>query len=369
MREKLKTILIASTFNTTVGNHYLDLLKVYSNQENVRLIFISDKFRIKNKLTTPHSGILFFDWPTIRPDNLKAFFYGFKLFWKFRPDIVISNFGSTWLIMILAKLFNTKRKLVHYHTPSQQMMADFKAKVYRTRLLNFLYSKIANKIIVSSEYVKNDLLNNYKVTKDKIILVPFLVGDTVLSRAYVHKNTKEISFFYPGRLYPSKGHIEFIDNIFYSFKKKYPNSKLIINGAGPLRKEIEKKIMDLGLNDSVKIQEPTTYEDYLHNLRNSSFMCGLSLMEGFGLVFLEALSQGSVVITRDIQPMNEFIPNQFNLLLNGYDYETILNKLFELVDNPILYNDYCEKNIQWVMNNYSIESRGSKYADVLFGEY
>jgi len=364
--EKEKTILIASTLNTTVGDHYLELLKVYSKLDDARLLFISDKFRTTILTKQSNPGILFFDWPTKRPDNLKSFLWGLKLFWKFKPDVVIGNFGSTWMVMILSCLFRTKSKLIHYHTPSNQMKLDFKPRVIRTRLLGFLFRNIADKIIVSSNFVKNDLINIHKVNTERILLVPFLLGENIITNRYLNKPEEEIIFFYPGRLYPSKGHLDFIENIFWKITQKYSKAKLIINGSGPLKSEIENKIIQLGLINNVKIQNPTTYIEYLNNLKCSTFTCGLSFSEGFGLVFLEALSQGSIVISRNLQPMNEFIPNRSNLLLDDYDYETLLEKLFDLIENTIKYVKYCEENLDWVKNNYSVDKKGKEYAHVLF---
>ena len=43
-------------------------------------------------------------------------------------------------------------------------------------------------------------------------------------------------------------------------------------------------------------------------------MCVPSRGEGFGIVFIEAAACGSVIVTSDIAPMNEFLTNGVNAI-------------------------------------------------------
>jgi glycosyltransferase involved in cell wall biosynthesis len=60
----------------------------------------------------------------------------------------------------------------------------------------------------------------------------------------------------------------------------------------------------------------------------SDVFCVPSRWEGFGIVFIEAMASGSVVITSNLEPMNEYIVHEKNgLLINNVENEKELSEM------------------------------------------
>ncbi|WP_405374920.1 glycosyltransferase [Pseudobutyrivibrio sp.] len=96
-----------------------------------------------------------------------------------------------------------------------------------------------------------------------------------------------------GRLVPQKN-LPLLIDAFVSAKQIRENLMLIIVGDGPLYSEVEKKIVELGMSDSIKM---------LGNRQNvnellSAFDCFAltSICEGFGIVLIEAQAEGLPII-------------------------------------------------------------------------
>lgn len=89
---------------------------------------------------------------------------------------------------------------------------------------------------------------------------------------------------------------------------------LIAAGKGPIQKyeqiaESERVRGRCFFIESISQHELADYYSW------ASCMCTPSRDEGFGIVFIEALASGGVVVTSDISPMNEYIKDGFNGLL------------------------------------------------------
>lgn len=99
-----------------------------------------------------------------------------------------------------------------------------------------------------------------------------------------------------GRFATAKNHTFLID-VFNKFHKINNNSKLILIGSGPLEREIQQKVLDLGLSKQVLfLGNKNDVEQYLQAIDLFLFP---SHYEGFGTVVIEAQAAGlkSIVST------------------------------------------------------------------------
>jgi len=111
---------------------------------------------------------------------------------------------------------------------------------------------------------------------------------------FVKKKKKNFNFLFLSRLEKYKGHQVTIE-AFNKIKKK--NIKLIIVGNGPEYGNIKKKIAVLNLQKKVKMYG-FLEEKKLKNLWSKTDVLIMpSKVEGFGLVYIEAMSRGIPVIT------------------------------------------------------------------------
>lgn len=111
---------------------------------------------------------------------------------------------------------------------------------------------------------------------------------------FVKKRKKNFNFLFLSRLEKGKGHQITID-AFNKIKKK--NIKLIIVGKGPEYSNIKKKIANFNLQKKVKMYG-FLEEKKLNNLWSKTDVLIMpSKVEGFGLVYIEAMSRGIPIIT------------------------------------------------------------------------
>lgn len=103
------------------------------------------------------------------------------------------------------------------------------------------------------------------------------------------------TIFYVGRLEKRKG-IRYLLEAFALLQRLYPQFRLVIAGDGPERKRLEDYVKDKRIKHVTflgYIDEPTK----LRYLRESELFCSPALYgESFGIVLLEAMASGSVVV-------------------------------------------------------------------------
>ena len=96
-----------------------------------------------------------------------------------------------------------------------------------------------------------------------------------------------------GRFVGQKNHDYLID-IFNEVHKKNPNSLLLLVGQGPLKEEIENKVKELKLNDSVRFLGQRNDANELYQVFD--VFCLPSLYEGLPVVGVEAQASGLLCI-------------------------------------------------------------------------
>lgn len=113
----------------------------------------------------------------------------------------------------------------------------------------------------------------------------------------LNKNFKEsnlVEFLYVGRLIKRKN----ISSIINALKLAYDNKNfhLEIIGTGDCEKELKKLTWDLSLQKSVSFRGMVTRENVINSMRKAQCFTMISEDEVFGLVYLEAMAQGCIVI-------------------------------------------------------------------------
>ncbi|HWO77458.1 MAG TPA: glycosyltransferase family 1 protein [Bacillus sp. (in: firmicutes)] len=114
-----------------------------------------------------------------------------------------------------------------------------------------------------------------------------------------------------GRFATPKNH-EFLIEIFNSVHEKVENAILLLVGDGELRKSIEKKVIDLELQDNVIF---TGKQSEIHKLLHTmDIFVFPSLYEGLGLVVIEAQASGLRCIVSDQIPKEAFITDLVDVI-------------------------------------------------------
>ncbi|MEK3837778.1 glycosyltransferase family 1 protein [Paenibacillus sp. FSL R7-0128] len=102
-----------------------------------------------------------------------------------------------------------------------------------------------------------------------------------------------------GRFHEQKNH-EFLLDMFKSLNTKHPNTVLLLIGDGDLRYTIERKIIKLGLQNSVVLLGVRS--DIPQLLQAIDVFAFPSIYEGLGIVVIEAQAAGLPCVISDVVP-------------------------------------------------------------------
>ena len=175
--------------------------------------------------------------------------------------------------------------------------------------------RIADRILVPSVFTKEEIINQYRVAKDRIVVIPNAVGDEFLSQAteadIVRVRAKyslpEKFLLAVGTMQPRKN-IAFLVRVFAEVSKRIPDLKLVLVGKRYGYRydlEIEHAIEETDTGKSVIFPGYVDAADMPAVYAGAEAFIFPSLYEGFGIPILEALSQGTPVAASDIPPSRE----------------------------------------------------------------
>ena len=126
-----------------------------------------------------------------------------------------------------------------------------------------------------------------------------------------------------------------------------PDAHLLLAGEGSLRKELEAQALELGINDSVKFLGRLSPEEVAGCMAAADLFVLPSLSEPFGIVLLEAMSQGLPVIASRVDGIPEVVPEHGDVcLIEPGNTDVLAIQLQKCLETPL---SYSKKNYEWAM--------------------
>lgn len=159
-----------------------------------------------------------------------------------------------------------------------------------------------------------------------------------------------------GGLHQVKGFDRLI-NIWASIFKKYPNWKLIIAGTGEEKKNLERKIKQLGLSTTVSLLGFISNSEVRSLMDKGKIFALSSYKEGFSIVTVEAMQSGLPVVAFDVRtgPRTIITNERDGFLITDGDENTYATKLDLLIQDESLRNSMSnnayEKSKMFVKDN------------------
>lgn len=241
-------------------------------------------------------------------------------------DVVHINSGVflfSFQVVLICKLSKIKKIVVHSHsTPN---ISKFKKIIIK--LLNPIFRKLTNVHLACSNEAAKSLFTK---TKDVIILknginINNFKFDEKIRKIYREKlniNNNTV-YCHIGSFDKAKNHIFLID-LFNKIHENNKHSILLMIGDGILKKEIEKKVKLLNIQDKVLFLGYRT--DIKELLCASDVFLFPSLNEGLGIVLIESQTNGlPVLVSKNISECANISDNYKKI--NNYDIDTWINNL------------------------------------------
>jgi glycosyltransferase involved in cell wall biosynthesis len=284
---------------------------------------------------------------------IQKFLKIYKVIKEISPEIIVSFMDLTNIISVFVKIiFRIKIPLIIcVHTnPKKAYEKDLK---FLNPLLSIFYSsKFTNRIITISKELQYILEKNYQIEKTKLKTIyngidlekiKELSKELIEDNQKIFENKNLIKFITVGRLVESKAQNVLIES-FSIVKNFVPNSKLIIIGKGPLKKDLKKLIKSKGLNNDILLlgfkKNPFKY------IANSDIFILSSKFEGLPMVLLEALACEVPIISTNCSTGPEEIldNNKYGFLVNVMDSKDMAEKMVFLAKNPKIREEYSKKS-------------------------
>ncbi|MFX1328196.1 MAG: glycosyltransferase [Promethearchaeota archaeon] len=359
---KKKILIIIGTLEKGGGAEKVatDLTNQLSKNYDISLLSLDDcenRHQVSGKYYTLQENIISLSKfiKTSRLYLIPRFLRIFKLINKISPDIIISFMDLTNITSILIKLiFNIKIPLiVCVHTnPKLAYKENLK---YLNNVIKILYSlKSTNKIVTISKTMQDIMELDYKIRKNKlktiyngidIKRIKELSEKKIEDYKLIFETKELIKFITVGRLVELKAH-DFLIKTFNNVKKIVPNSKLLIIGHGPLKKDLQTLINNLNLKDDVFLlgykKNPFKY------IANSDIFVLSSKYEGLPMVLLEALTCEIPIISTNCEtgPKEILDYNKFGFLVDVMNSKELAEKMVYLAKNPEILKNYSKKSAQ-----------------------
>ncbi len=321
--------------------------------------------------------VLFFDFRVREKDikkfakpNVKIKFYPFSDYKKYLPGMYNEILGTAILqkekLDVLhstsyssripagyqGKTVVTFNDMIMYHAP--QYLPQVKR--LREKAVARLMAKKADKIIASSNSLKDELNRYLGTSEDKIDVIysgldkRFFETPNVDEKKIFDKfgiNKKYILFL--GTLEPSKNITRLLQS-FAKLKESYKSDngkkfeyQLVLAGKkGWLSNEYLQIIKDLGLSKDVVFTGYIIGDELVPLFKGAEFFIMPSLYEGFGMTVLEAFATKTPAIVSGVSSLPE-IAKDGALFVNPLSVDEIVEAMKKFIEDENIKNDYREK--------------------------
>lgn len=194
-------------------------------------------------------------------------------------------------------------------------------RIYKKDKFKIINNAIESEKFKFNEKVREEMRNEFGIAEDA-----FVVGHV-------------------GRFHPQKNH-DFLIDIFREIHSKKNNSVLLLVGDGSLKSQIEKRISDMGLTESVIFTG--VREDVETIFQVMDLFVFPSLYEGLGIVLVEAQAAGLQCFTS-----NKVVPSDVNV--------TGLVRFLDLESPPSYWAEEILRNTSYLRRSTTDEIKKSGY--------
>jgi len=201
-----------------------------------------------------------------------------------------------------------------------------------------------DKYIAISNSVK-DSLEKYKIESNKIDVIPcgIELPNVIIAEP------KQNRLIVISRLVAYK-RVDWVIKLLKNIELEFPKLSLLIIGSGPEDEKLKKLANSLKITNKVSFIRDVSKEILYQELNKSLLLVHPSLIEGFGIVLLEANSYGVPFIAANIPTSKELIGKLGGLLFRQDDFSDFVNKTKELISDKSLWQKLSKKGLLGVFD-------------------
>ena len=268
-----------------------------------------------------------------------------KLLKKSNIDFAISFLAFPNLINGVISIFNNKCTFIISERGFPSLNTTSRLSSLISKIFYPLLYNRCSKLFSNSFYINEDLKNNFGVTIPmSVIYNPLEIPASPIIPKFLLNDFRPFKIISLGAINTNKNHIMIINAI-----RKLSNEEISLSilGEGPLKNELKKDVIDMGLVDRIVFHG--MIDDVGKYLIDHQCFVLSSYTEGFPNALLEALSfglpcistnckSGPLEILNENVPVNieigEFVEVKFGILINTNDEIALSRALQFILDNP-----------------------------------
>lgn len=219
-------------------------------------------------------------------------------------------------------------------------------------LIEYSFNK-ASKIIVLGDKELSFLIEEYSISKSKVVIIPNSVKIPSEYKKMDFTKNKQFNILFLGRLDKNKGLMEIVKSL-----NLLPeiNFMFKIAGEGP-DKEWFLNACETHIPNRYKYIGVISGSEKGKLLSNCHVFLLPSYYEGLPNALLEAMSYGLVAIVTNVGSIPNVISNNINgIIIPLKDHIKICEALKQLYKDPKFYNKISKKAYQTIYNNYSLDN-------------
>jgi glycosyltransferase involved in cell wall biosynthesis len=303
--------------------------------------------------------------------DLKAFFDIKKLIKKSKPLIVHTHSSKAGLLgRLAAKLAGVS---IIVHTPHGHVFLGYFGPI-KTRIfiiLEKLASRITDKIVALTNREKEDHINLGIANENKFVVIPSGVELKKFKEVpYNEKQNFKKELGIPenslvvgttGRLVPVKGP-EFLIEAAKYIIPKYPNTYFLFVGDGHLKKNLEKKASNLGIEKNIIFLG--WRNDIAEIISVYDIFVLPSLNEGMGRVLVEAMALGKPIVASNAGGIPDLVTHGKNGFLVPPKNPGQLAKYIQILLEDRERRERMGKAGKEMVENFSKEKMVEKIAEL-----
>jgi glycosyltransferase involved in cell wall biosynthesis len=217
-----------------------------------------------------------------------------------------------------------------------------------------LYSKMTkiDYIIAPSYFTKKQIIETFKIPSEKIGVIHEGVDTSKFNPnnkpIFRDKFKSQYVILFVGALVKTKN----VDKLIrvFNYVQKRIDASLVIVGEGPEKSNLMKIVKELNLTNKVFFEGFVKDEDLPYYYSSCDIFASCSIIEGFGLIFLEAMASGKPVVAFNIASIPEVVGNG-GIIIKNFDLKEMAEKIIELLSNKEVYEEYSRKAREIAINH------------------
>ncbi len=278
-------------------------------------------------------------------------------------DVLHTHTGTFWFSAIGGKLAGIPAIVYTEH-------GRFLVEPMVRLVEDFISSRLADKSVAVSVELEDYLVKKVKFPARKMAVIlngvntdTFTPGpkpENLLKEFNLTESTKVLGCV--ASFNPVKDHTTILDT-FKIIKEKHEDVMLFFIGDGQLRDQIESKIKELGLEDSVILTGKRP--DVPELLRLMDIFLLFSLSEGTSMSVAEAMASGLPAVVTDVGGNPSLVDDGVNgILVKPKQPSKMAEAVGSLLNDDTKRESFGKEAVEKVKRAYSVRTMAKRYSDI-----